>query len=216
MDNFQQSVQSRWDPRTSAIELPPTDQQNVLSLQNEDEQFVAEFNGVIKSENSADLNSDEETVEFGPDTWLNLEVGIDMEEHGFRQGKVKRRAVNADGKPIRIADDNVLLDSRACKIEFSDGQTEISTANIIAENLLAEVDAEDCEFILVEEIEDHGKTADAMPTGQGMFKTSRGTKREKRTTRGWEFLVRLKGGGADWVTLKDFGNSGSGIQNLRV
>ena len=29
MDDFQPSVQNRWDARTSAVELPPTDEKNV-------------------------------------------------------------------------------------------------------------------------------------------------------------------------------------------
>ena len=33
MDDFQPSVQSEWDARTSAVELPPTDEKNVLSLE---------------------------------------------------------------------------------------------------------------------------------------------------------------------------------------
>ena len=49
----------------------------------------------------------------------------------------------------------MLLHSRACKVEFSDGQTEVSTADIVAENLLAKVDHEGNGFLFVEEIEDH-------------------------------------------------------------
>ena len=40
MDEFQLSAQSGWDARTSTIELPSTDQLNVLSLKNEDEDFT--------------------------------------------------------------------------------------------------------------------------------------------------------------------------------
>ena len=40
MDNFQLSTQCRWDARTSTIESPPTDQLNIPSLENEDEQFT--------------------------------------------------------------------------------------------------------------------------------------------------------------------------------
>ena len=56
-------------------------------------------------------------------------------------------------------------------MEFSDGQTKIPTANIIAENLLAEVDPEGDEFLFVEEIEDHQMTLDAVPKSQGTFET---------------------------------------------
>ena len=55
----------------------------------------------------------------------------------------------------------------------------------------------------MEEIEDHRKTADAIPEHEGTFPTPHGIKRKKRTTQGWEFLVRWKGGGSDWVTPRE-------------
>ena len=55
----------------------------------------------------------------------------------------------------------------------------------------------------MEETEDHRKTVDAVPRRKGTFSTSRGMKRNKRATWGWEFLVRWKGGNTDWVTLKE-------------
>ena len=129
MDDFQLSVQSRWDARTSTTELPSTNQSNVLSLKNEDEEFTEEFDGVIKSEDLADASPGNESEEFGPDDWLNAENGINLGEHGFQQGEVKKRGINADGKPIGTANDDLSLDSRAHKVEFSDGQTEVPTAN---------------------------------------------------------------------------------------
>ena len=38
---------------------------------------------MIKSEDLADVSPDEESVELGPDNLLNVEVGINLEEHGF-------------------------------------------------------------------------------------------------------------------------------------
>ena len=58
MDDFQQSVQSGWDTRTSTVKLPPTDQQNVLALENKDKDFVDEFNRVVRSEDLSDSDKD--------------------------------------------------------------------------------------------------------------------------------------------------------------
>ena len=65
MDGFQQSVQSRWEAGTSALKLPPSDQQNVPSPENEDKEFTEEFNRVIKPDNLAD--SCDKADEFSPD-----------------------------------------------------------------------------------------------------------------------------------------------------
>ena len=89
--DFQLSVQKRWDARTTAAESPPTDEKSLLSLENEDEEFLEEFNGVIEPDESMD-----ESIELGPDDFLNMEVGMNLEEQGFRHGKVKKRAVDAD------------------------------------------------------------------------------------------------------------------------
>ena len=45
MDDFQSSVQSGWDARTSEVESPPTDEQNIPSLEKEDEEFTEESVG---------------------------------------------------------------------------------------------------------------------------------------------------------------------------
>ena len=102
MDDFQLLVQSGWGSRTPATQSPPTDQQNVLLLENEDEEFTEEFNRVIESKDLEDLNPNDKTGEFGPDDWLNVEVGIDKEEQGFCQGSVKKGAIDADGKPMQM------------------------------------------------------------------------------------------------------------------
>ena len=83
MDDFQLSVQNRWDARTSTVKSPPTDEQNILSLEKEDEQFTEELNRVIKSKDLTDSSPDHESEEFGPDDLLNTEVGANLEEQGF-------------------------------------------------------------------------------------------------------------------------------------
>ena len=69
------------------------------------------------------------------------------------------------------------------------------------------MDAEGNRFLSIEEIEDHRKTADAIPDKHSTFETSRGIKQKKRTARGWEFLVKWKGGSSDWVASKDLKES---------
>ena len=57
--------------------------------------------------------------------------------------KVRRQLQqDKEGKPIGNAHHNPLLDSRKYEVEYADGQVEELTANIIAENLIAQVDEE--------------------------------------------------------------------------
>jgi hypothetical protein len=50
-----------------------------------------------------------------------------------------------------------------------DGETEILTANIIAENSLAQVDEEGHRQMMIAEIEDHRVLDDAVPIKEGTF-----------------------------------------------
>lgn len=112
-----------------------------------------------------------------------------------------------EGMPIGMASDNPLLDSRIYEVEYVDGNVEDLTANIIAENLIAQVDEEGHRQVVLEEIIDHRTTQEAIPKSQGTYVNQYGVKRQKRTTRGWERLVPWKDGSTDWVALKDFKES---------
>ena len=80
VEDFQQSDQRRQDAWTSTVELPPIDQQNVSALKNEDRDFIDEFNRVVGPE---ELSHSDSELEFGPDNWLNVEVGVNLEERRF-------------------------------------------------------------------------------------------------------------------------------------
>ena len=96
---------------------------------------------------------------------------------------------------------------RQYELEFLDGETEVMTANLIAENILAQVDDNGHVHMILDEIEDHRVLQDAVKRNEGTYKTSQGTIRKKRTTKGWELLVRWRDGSSNWVRLKDLKDS---------
>ena len=53
---------------------------------------------------------------------------------------VKRIKLDDDGNPTGTESTNPLVYTRAYEIEFIDGNTETLTSNIIADNLLVQVD----------------------------------------------------------------------------
>ena len=82
------------------------------------------------------------------------------------------------------------------------------TANIIAENLIAQVDKQGRRQMMMSEIVDHSVLPDAIPKSQGTYEENEyGGKRRKATTRGWELLVEWKDGSTEWVALKDLKES---------
>jgi hypothetical protein len=75
--------------------------------------------------------------------------------------------------------------------------------NLIAENLIAQVDKEGRRQMMMTAIVDHWVLPDAIPKSQGTYENSYGVRRCKATTRGWELLVEWRDGSSDWVALKD-------------
>ena len=76
--------------------------------------------------------------------------------------KVKRRAVDRDGKPLGVASSNPITDTRLYEIEYADGSAEVVPANVIAENILSQVDEEGNRQLMIDEIIDHRKNVDAV------------------------------------------------------
>ena len=92
-------------------------------------------------------------------------------------------------------------------MEYLDGTHEILAANIIAENMLAQVDDEGHRQLLLSEIVDHRETTDSLQEADAFFLTPSGTKRRKPTTKGWDILLEWKDGSQSWVALKDVKNA---------
>ena len=112
--------------------------------------------------------------------------------------------IDDDVKPVGKPSNNPLLDTRLYEVEYIDGTIETLTANVIAGNLLAQVDQEGHRQLLMDEIIDNRSDNTAIPIEDGYHKnTANNTIRKEITTRGWEICVQWKDGSTDWVALKD-------------
>ena len=179
---------------------------NRLSLDEEDNDFIEEFNRVINDSSIPDVE------EYTPDTfdgYLSMEIGIPRgPDDELMHAKVKRRAVDEDGKPFGKASNNPLMDTRQYEVEFDDGSIEVLAANIIAENVLAQVDEEGHRQMLLREIIDHRiDKSSAVPKEKGEYTNRHGVKTKVRTTKGWELCVEWRDGSTDWISLKDIKQS---------
>jgi hypothetical protein len=97
---------------------------------------------------------------------------------------------------------NPLLDTRVYEVEFPDGSVEDYAANIIAENMYAQVDNEGRQFNVLEELVDHRKNEEAIPIDDG-YVTLNGRQHPKCTTQGWQLCVKWRDGSTSWEHLKD-------------
>ncbi len=210
MAAFEESLALTWQAETAndigRVDERP-DNAELLSLEDEDDEFIAEYKRVIDEKVLKD-EEDRSPTEYGiDDPYLGMELGLNQGEDGLRRARVKRRAVDKEGKPIGVPNNNPILDGRVYEVEYMDGTIEAITANIIAENLLAQVDENGQRHILLDEIEQHRKNEDAVSREQGTYTTKNGLKKKVRTTKGWQLHVRWKDGSSNWVALKDLKDS---------
>jgi len=100
-------------------------------------------------------------------------------------GRVMKRAVNADGTKKGQAHKNPMFDTCAYLVEMADGSVNEYTANIIAENIYSQVDAEGRSYSLLKEITGHRKNPSVALSGEdGYTKSANGNKAPKKTTKG--------------------------------
>jgi hypothetical protein len=132
---------------------------------------------------------------------------VDIKHHGeVRSGRVKERARDDDGLPIGESHSNPMFDTRKYVVEFSDGEVTEYTANIIAENMIAQCDPKGYDVRLLEAIIDHKKDGNAVADADRYF-YNRGRRYPKKTTAGWQLCVQFKGGYTSWQTLADMKES---------
>ena len=215
IDSFERQLRERLDDKNfyisgeEGLELAAWDQ-------DEDDE---DYSGVAMADNAGLPPKDEEyddmLTEERPeadeseaiDKYLSAELILDIGTDNERRGTVTKRARGLDGEPIGHAHANPLFDTREYEIQFTDGTTDRYTANIIAENMYAQVDSEGRQFQVLSEITNHKKDGSAIPISDGMVTSKSGNQSPKITTKGWQLLVEWKDGTSSWVKLKDLKES---------
>jgi hypothetical protein len=92
-------------------------------------------------------------------------------------------------------------------MSFPDRSTDCYAANMIAESLYSQVDADSREFILMKKIVDHRSDGSAVPVDDAYYVDPNGQTTRRMTTKGWKLLVEWKDCSMDWLPLKDLKES---------
>ena len=108
-------------------------------------------------------------------------------------GKVLQRAGNPDSEVEGYYDDNPTLNSHLYEVEFTDGSVREYSANIIAKNMLTQVDEDGYSLTMMNAIINHEvDPAVAVSKEDGFVISKRGNKMLRKTTAGWRLLVQWK------------------------
>ena len=101
-----------------------------------------------------------------------------LDQGGYRHefARVKKRLKYANARPIGVANDNPILDSRMYEVEYNDGHTVSLEANLIVDNLFTQVDQSRNQFKILDSIK--GMITDGTQVLQqdAFVHTSTGTK----------------------------------------
>ena len=188
-----------WDDSADSVDQMDS---NYGVVRNDENIPTDEEYGDMFMEDRPDDDEEEELI----DKYLNMELRLDVGSGDERTGRVIKRSRGHDGNPIGRAHANPLFDTREYLVEMDDGTIERYTANVIAENMFAQVDDEGNQRMLIDEIVDHKIDNSAVDPSNGTYTTPSGNVRKKKTTRGHKLLVRCKDGSEFWedlVVLKD-------------
>jgi hypothetical protein len=140
------------------------------------------------------------------DTVLNTELMLPNGE-SYQQAKVVRRTLGSDGRTHGTYHHQPEFNTMTYDVEFGDGFVKEYTANVIADELFAQTDDEGFTTNHLDSIVDFRKLDDAVSWPDAYVQTKRGAKRLRKTTCGWQFLVRWKSNANEWIPLKDMKES---------
>ena len=197
-DTFDALIERRW----GTAMMPPTAEQIKVEDLEAYEDDSEESNEIPDQEDAVDHSGRLINQQPSYDKLLNSEV---MLQHGEQtnRAKVRRRALDHNGKVVGRYDDNPNLNSLVYECEFDNGTIREYSANMIAENMLTQVDEDGFSITLMEGIVDHRKDPETAVSKEDAYvMTKRGQKRNRITTKGWDLLVRWKDGSEQWIPLK--------------
>ena len=123
--------------------------------------------------------------------YSNAEVLLPQNGEHMRAARVVGLVKDDDGVTIGKSNANPILDSRVYEVMFPDGSIEQYATNLIAENLLGQVDEDGHRYQMLEGISDH-RTDGSESHIQG-----------SKTTRGHQLLCNWKDGTESCLPLKD-------------
>ena len=166
MSQYDEKIKSLFDGQTADLTqtLRDISSENNIAPDNKDPGFFDEFMRVIDDTNLKHAEDTGHDVEVGSDSYIGMELALARGEgREMIHATVRRRVNDKEGNPEGRAHSNPLLDSRKYEVEYSDGCVDELTANVIAENLIPQINEEGRRQMVMAEIMDHRVLPDALP-----------------------------------------------------
>ena len=75
--------------------------------------------------------------------------------------------MDQNGRPVGVANEDPMLDTRRYNVKYINGSSEVIAANIIAENILSDIEEEGNSQMLLDDVIDHRINENGIPKFQG-------------------------------------------------
>ena len=114
---------------------------NWLSIDEHNPKFDEDFKKVISNYGVSEANDNNlvKTTDMF-DLYINMEVVLPRVNDGeLYHAMFKRRTIYDDEKPLVVVTCNPIIDTRIYEVQYPDGAVETLSANVVAENLLPQV-----------------------------------------------------------------------------
>ncbi len=187
-------ITTRWGTTITPAPVDNTKDFDAYEDDDEDPHLIPEFEDPVDATGQA--------IDLQPayNRLINVELMMPQQDH-MRSAKVMGQTIGPTGRVDGTYDENPILNTMMYDVEFNDGEVREYAANVIAENLLNQVDDEGFTMTRLKSINDH-KTTDSAVTKSNAYTTNRlGVKRMRKTTCGWSLLVQWHNDSEQWVPL---------------
>ena len=174
---FDELIKRRWG---SPMTPSNTQQQNVFEKYEDHEQ---QEQPTLEVEDIVDSIGKVIKQQPAYDQIINAEVQLQLGEEMVTD-KVTQRTIGPDRQVTGTYDNNPYLNSIIYDVEFPDGQVKEYAANIIAENMLTQVDSDGMSTTLMEAIVDHRRDEEkALQQDDKYVQTKNGRRHLRKTTK---------------------------------
>ena len=152
--------------------------------------------GVFDSYEDENENESPQILEDNDNDWYDSIINAEvlLPRQGTQTHAVVPALLDKEGKVKGGIDDNPVLNKRIYDVTFSDGAIKQYAANVIAENMLAQVDHEGHQYLLLDHISDHRFDDTAIKKDDQYVVTKRVKRHLRQTTKGWSLCVLWKDG----------------------
>ena len=180
---------------------------------DDDEEELVEYLKIDDSESpyirpQADEYKEVNDIPFAEfnDKYIGQEVHLPVSGE-TKKGQIIRRKRTHAGELVGTANPNPILDTRLYEVKFEDGTHSEYSTNVLAENLLSQVDEDGHYTTAFDSIVDYRKTSEALHKEDAFTVDPNGVRHRKITTKGWEFCISWTDGSQSWVPLSELKES---------